>query len=251
MKNKYDIFNNLINKTMDGFSYYNIFDTKGIEYLIIISFLVLIIPFWVIINKKATIKRQIRKALGVLSSSVLRIPQGIYYSRNHTWTYLEKSGNAAVGLNDLLLHLTGEVKVKQVTKANSNISRGDLVAEIENNGKLLQIFSPVSGTVVKVNSSLNDTPELLNEDPYGKGWIYRIKPSDWVNETASYYLAENAVTWIRSELDRFKDFLANSLKKHSPSTSMVILQDGGELCDKPLSELPAEVWQDFQKSFLN
>ena len=236
---------------MDGFSYYNIFETKGIEYIIIISFLILIVPFWVIINRKAAMQKQIRKALGVLSSAVLRIPQGIYYSRNHTWTYLEKSGNAAVGLDDLLLHLTGDVKVKPLQNPDSIVARGDLVAEIENNGKALLIYSPISGRVVNVNSSLNENPELLNEDPYGKGWIYRIKPFDWVHETSSCYLAEDAVTWIRAELDRFKEFLANSLKKLSPSTSLVILQDGGELCDKPLSQLPSEVWHDFQKSFLN
>ena len=67
----------------------------------------------------------------------------------------------------------------------------------------------------------------------------------------SYYLAEEAIDWSKKELERFKDFLAVSMKKYSPETSMVILQDGGELCDQPLSELPDEVWQDFQKSFLN
>jgi hypothetical protein len=50
---------------------------------------------------------------------------------------------------------------------------------------------------------------------------------------------------------RFKDFMAESMKKQSPETTMMIMQDGGELCDRPLSELPDEVWQDFQKSFLN
>jgi len=52
-------------------------------------------------------------------------------------------------------------------------------------------------------------------------------------------------------VDRLKEFLSSSVNKYSPETSMAILQDGGELCDQPLSELPAEVWQDFQKSFLN
>ena len=66
---------------MDGFSYNNIFETKGIEYLIIIAFLVLIIPFWIIINKQNAIKMQVKKALGVLSASVLRIPRGFFTVR--------------------------------------------------------------------------------------------------------------------------------------------------------------------------
>ena len=94
------------------------------------------------------------------------------------------------------------------------------------------------------------TPELLNEDPYGKGWIFRVKPSKWIAETSSYYLAEDAVSWLKRNWTRFKDFMAISLKKYSPEISTVILQDGGELCDQPLSELPNEVWMDFQKSFV-
>jgi len=93
---------------MDGFSYSNIFETKGIEYLIIIAFLILIIPFWIIINRQARIKMQIGKAMGILSANILRIPQGLFYSRNHTWAHLGSSGNAGVGLHDFLLHITGE-----------------------------------------------------------------------------------------------------------------------------------------------
>jgi glycine cleavage system H protein len=235
---------------MDGFSYYNIFETKGIEYLIIISFLILIVPFWLLINKKASISARIKNAFGVLTTSILKIPQGIYFSGNHTWSYLEKSGTASVGIDDLLIHLTGDVSVRHMQNKGSEINKGDILAEIENKGKVLQIKSPISGSVVKVNGALIEDPGLLNEDPYGKGWMYKIKPSAWTEETSSFYLAESAADWIKNELDRFRDFLAHSLRQHS-ANSLAVLQDGGELCDKPLSELPAEVWQDFQKSFLN
>jgi glycine cleavage system H protein len=238
-------------KKMDGFSYTNIFETKGIEYLIIIAFLFLIIPFWIAINKQSQISTQIKRAIGVLSANILRIPQGLFYSKNHTWTYLEKSGVAKVGLNDLLLHITGEVKFSNLKKPGNFIKKGELLTDIDQNGKLLQIHSPISGRIITINSILYDSPGAVNEDPYDKGWIYEIKPSEWVAETNSYYLAEAAVAWSKRELDRFKDFMAESVKRYSPETSMVILQDGGELCDRPLSGLPDEVWKDFQKSFLN
>lgn len=236
---------------MDGFSYTNIFETKGIEYLIIISFLLLIIPFWIIINRQAVIKRQIRNAIGILSSGILRIPQGLFYSKNHTWAHLEKSGIADVGLDDFLLHITGDVKFSNLKKPGNFINKGELLADIDQNGKLLQIYSPLSGRIMNTNTMLYESPGVINEDPYGKGWIYKIKPSEWIAETDSYYLAEDAIAWSKKELERFKDFMAVSMKKYSPETSMVILQDGGELRDQPLSELPNEVWQDFQKSFLN
>jgi glycine cleavage system H protein len=66
---------------MDGFTYTNIFDTKGIEYIVIIAFLLLLIPFWLALNRPVQLKEKFRKALGVLSAAVLRIPQGIYFTK--------------------------------------------------------------------------------------------------------------------------------------------------------------------------
>jgi glycine cleavage system H protein len=236
---------------MDGFSYTNIFETKGIEYLIIIAFLIIIIPFWIIINRKSGIKRQIKYAIDGLSASVLRIPQGLFYSKNHTWTHLEKSGIARVGLDDFLMHITGEVKFSYLINPDSYIKKGDLLADIDQNGKHLRIYSPISGRIMHTNEILYDNPGILNDDPYGKGWIYRIKPTEWIAETEAYFLADKATTWSINEFNRFLDFLSGSINIHTPEGSLLIMQDGGELRDQPLRELPDEVWQDFQKSFLN
>ena len=238
-------------KKMNGFSYNNIFETKGIEYLIIIAFLVIIIPFWVIINRKSGSTKHIKKALGILSANILRIPQGLFYSKNHTWAHLERSGNAKVGLDDFLLHITGEVSFTSLKNPGDFMSKGELMAEVTQDGKILKITSPLSGKIIDTNIILNETAGILNEDPYGKGWIYKVKPTGWIEETSSYYLAQEAIAWSEKELVRFKDFMAESVKRYSPEASMLILQDGGELCDQPLSELPDEIWHDFQKSFLN
>lgn len=236
---------------MDGFSYYNIFDTKGIEYLVVIAFLLLLIPFWLVLNRKMSFSQQLRTTMGLLSASLLKIPQGIFYSRNHTWAYLEKSGTAKVGLNDLLLHITGEVKVRQLRNPGETVKKGDLIAEIDQNGKTLNIFSPISGEVIRTNSMLNENIGLLLEDPYGKGWIYSIKPSGWIAEIPSFLMAGEASEWIKRELGRYKDFLALNIPKYSPESSLPVMQDGGELADNSLSEMPPEIWKDFQQNFLN
>jgi len=236
---------------MDGFTYTNIFDTKGIEYIVIIAFLLLLIPFWLALNKPVLIKEKFRKALGVLSAAVLRIPQGIFYSKNHTWTYLEKSGTAKVGLDDLLVHITGEVNIRQLKNPGDSIRKGELLAEMDQNGKSLNVLSPISGTILNSNSDLNVNHELLNDDPYGKGWIYDVKPTNWVAEIPSCYMADEATDWLNKELIRYKDFLALNMKKFSPDPSMIILQDGGELSENSLSGMPDELWKDFQNEFLN
>jgi len=234
---------------MEQFTYHNIFATKGIEYIAIIAFLALLIPFWVLLNKPAK-TRNIRKALGVLSASILRIPQGLFFSKNHTWTHMDRSGSAKVGLDDLLLHITGEVKFKNLKSPGETIKKGELLTEIDQNGKILQVLSPISGKILSTNENLNENPDMLIADPYGLGWVYKIKPTNWIAETNSYYLADEATEWSAKELARFKDFVAGSLRNHSPEPSLLVLQDGGELRDNALSEMPAEIWLDFQKSFL-
>jgi glycine cleavage system H protein len=235
---------------MDGFNYYNIFETKGIEYIAIITFFILLIPFWIALNKSEIIKNKINKVLSILSFDMLRIPQGLFYSKNHTWVYLEKSGYVSLGLDDFLLHTLGSIKFKNVKNTGETIQKGELLAEVLQNNKLLKIFSPISGTILNENAQLNEMPELLSNDPYGKGWLYKIKPSNWIDETQSLFLAENATNWSKIEMQRFKDFLALTRKKYENETSLLILQDGGELIDHPLSELSDNVWVDFQDSFL-
>ena len=236
---------------MEGFSYTNIFDTKGIEYLAIIAFLLLLIPFWLVLNKRIKIKEQFQKVIGVLSSGILKIPQGIFYSKNHTWAFLEKSGVASVGLDDLLLHITGDVSVRNVKTPGEKIQKGDLLAEIDQEGKKLSVFSPISGEILAANPVLKTNDKILQHDPYEKGWICNIKPSNWVEEIPSCYLAEDATDWLKNELNRYKDFLSVNATKYSPDVSMVVLQDGGELSDNSLAGFPNGMWQDFQKEFLN
>ena len=235
---------------MDGFSYTNIFETKGIEYLVVIGFLLLIVPFWILLNRPLKVKEKI-KSLGVLMLSILRIPQGIFYSKNHTWTYLESSGNARIGLDDLLLHITGAVEVTNIRNSGEKVNRGDIIAHISHDGKQLEIASPLTGEVLSVNALLKEVPETLNRDPFEKGWICKLKPEKWLEETRSFYFADAAVEWTKRELDRFKDFISVSVQKQYGETSPVILQEGGELRDNPLSELPDDIWKDFQQSFLN
>lgn len=235
---------------MDAFSYSNIFETKGIEYIAIIAFFMVLIPFWIILNKREVIKQKIQKVLKIMSFDVLKIPQGIFHGENHTWAFLEKSGAASVGLDDFLLHTTGEVKLTNLKNTGEIINKGDLLTEVEQGNKLLKIFSPISGTILHTNLQLNETPELLNNDPYGKGWVYKIKPTKWIDETRSLYLSEDATNWSKMEMQRFKDFLAQSSKKYSSEPTLAVLQDGGELIDNVLSELPEPIWMDFQESFL-
>lgn len=234
---------------MDGFSYYNIFQTKGIEYLIIIAFLILIVPFWMILSRKKVIIETIQ-SLGMLTLDILKIPKGIFYNRNHTWTFLEKSGLAEVGLDDLLLHLVGQVKLNFVKNEGEQIKKGDLLTEIVSNEKVLRVYSPISGKILEINRKLSGNSGSEENSPYREAWLYKMEPTNWAAETSNCIVGEKAAGWFKNELARMKDFLAETLAKNSPEAS-IVFQEGGELRDNVLAEMPDEVWNDFQQQFLN
>ena len=237
---------------MEGFSKIDIYATKGVEYIFVIGYLIILIVYWKISNKQVNFREQVQKVFSSLSANILRIPQGLFFSRNHTWSHLEETGVAKVGLDDFIQHVTGRVDFTTLKNPGEKINKGDILAEITQKGKLLKVFSPISGKIVDTNSALYDNPEILNEDPYEQGWLCSIEPDQWVSETKSYFLAKDATNWLTKELERFKDFLAvGAMRKYSSEPSMVMLQDGGEIRDHVLSELPEEIWNNFQDEFLN
>jgi glycine cleavage system H protein len=235
---------------MDGFSYINIFETKGIEYIVIIIFLLSLIPFWLLLNKKEEINGDVKKVFSLLSEKIKHIPRGFFYSTNHTWAHLERSGIAKLGLDDILLHITGRIRINYLRSPAEIIRKGDLIAEVLQDGKKLKISSPISGKVIRFNPELLDNPELLHDDPYISGWIFMIEPSNWKSEAHACYLADEAKHWLSNESDRIRDFLAVRMVNDAGSLLPVTLQDGGELAESVLSHMPDDLWMDFQDEFL-
>lgn len=236
---------------MEEFTRVDIFDTKGTEYLFVIAYLLILIAFWRIIKSPAVVSG-LKKAISTISAGVLRIPQGIFFNRNHTWAHLSETGEAKVGLDDFIQHITGRVHLTNLREPGDIIDKGDLLTVIDQGGKQLKVYSPISGKITNTNEVIADDPELINEDPFDQGWLYKIKPKNWKKDTSSFMLADEAVEWSEKEMVRFKDFLTyGAMRKYSSETSMVMLQDGGEIRDNILSDLPAEVWKEFQQEFLD
>ncbi len=236
---------------MEAFTYVNIFDTKGIEYLVIIAFFLILIPTWIMLNKPVGTKTQLLRSVNGLSAALLRIPRGLFYNRNHTWTYLEKSGTARVGVDDLLLHVTGGVRVDFLKAEGEKVSKGDLIATVTSGDRKLKIASPISGVIRKFNFDVKKREGLINSDPYGRGWICKMKPENWKTEISDCKMDEEAVAWSREELMRCKDFMVRAVQLINQNPSHVVLQEGGELTDFLLAEMPGEVWNNFQKEFLD
>lgn len=233
---------------MNQFVYSDIFDTKGIEYIVVISFLLLIIPVWRMLNKPVKDSARVGEALQALTMKGLRIPQGLLFNKNHTWSHLEKSGVASVGMDDLLLHLTGGVELKYLKEQQEKVRRGEPIARIIQEGKELVITSPLSGEIERVHASLEEDSGALSEDPYSS-WLYRIRPEKWKEETNNAMMAGSASDWVEKELNRIKDYMVEAVSESTGGERA--LQAGGELMAYPLKYMDREVWNGFQEKFLN
>lgn len=230
---------------MDQFVYSNIFDTKGIEYIIVISFLLLIIPVWRLLNKPLRQKAAPGESLKAISLDSLRIPEGIFFNSNHTWSFLEKSGVASIGMDDLLLHLTGGVQLEYLKKQEDRVKRGDPLVRITREGKELVISSPISGQLDRVHTALEN--QSLVNDPYDS-WLCRIRPEKWQEESGKALMADDASQWVEQELSRIKDYLAEA--ESETGNREQVLQEGGELSAGSFMEMGPEVWAGFQRKFL-
>ena len=101
-------------------------------------------------------------------------PENLKYHKEHTWARIE-DGKARVGITDYAQDSLGEVVYVELPETGAEVRSGEDLGEIESTKATSAIVSPVSGKVLEVNEELNDSPEIVNEDPYGKGWVAIIE----------------------------------------------------------------------------
>ncbi len=202
-------------------------------------------------NKKIKVQNIIPSVRKVLNENALVIPKGLYFDKTHTWAFMEQNGVVKVGIDDFLQHVTGTITRIRMKKAGETVKKGDAIMSVIRNGKQLNLYSPVSGVILEQNKSVEENSALINSSPYSDGWIYRIEPSNWGRENQLLFMAEKHRQFILSEFTRLRDFLAGSLQGDSGMYAQVVLQDGGELMDGPLSDLDPVVWEDFQTKFID
>ncbi|MDT8903122.1 glycine cleavage system protein GcvH [Anaeroselena agilis] len=104
-------------------------------------------------------------------------PQELKYSREHEWVRVE-GNRATVGITDFAQHQLGDVVFVEVPTVGLAVTAGQKFSVVESVKAVSDIYTPLSGTVVAVNDALNDTPEKINEEPYGAGWIAVIEMSN-------------------------------------------------------------------------
>jgi len=130
-------------------------------------------------------------------------PDDLYYHKEHFWARVD--GNVVtIGTTDFAQKLAGQVVYVELPSPGKAVEQGKPCGSMESGKWVGRIYSPVSGKIEAINGELEDTPELINESPYEKGWMCKIKASNLQEELKNLMKVDGLSDFIRSEIDRVK-----------------------------------------------
>ncbi len=107
-----------------------------------------------------------------------QVPDDLKYADSHEWVRLDEDNIATVGITDHAQELLGDLVFIELPSKGQVVSQGQEAGVVESVKAASDIYTPVSGKIIAINDSLADSPELVNSDPYGDGWLYRVLLSD-------------------------------------------------------------------------
>ena len=133
---------------------------------------------------------------------IFRVATDRLYSPDGVWAFwIESQGNgrARIGLTDYLQQLNGDVAFAHIKPVGTRLAAGDEIAELETIKATVSLISPVSGTVVEVNPDLDLSPEIINQEPYGKGWLAVMEATNWEADRAKLLDPQAYLSAMRSQ----------------------------------------------------
>jgi len=129
-----------------------------------------------------------------------RVPKDLFYNENDCWARIE-GDTAKVGITDFLQNMISDVIFVKFNELGSRVEQFDEIASFESTKSVLDLLSPVSGTIQKVNEKLSQSPELANRDPYGDGWFAIIKLEDFENDRQNLLQAQDYFEVLKRKVE--------------------------------------------------
>ena len=122
------------------------------------------------------------------------IPSDLLYTKEHEWIKLESDGSCLVGITNHAQDSLGDVTFVEMPTLGQNFEKGSVFGVVESVKAASDLYMPISGEIIGINEDLNDSPEIVNNDPYSGGWIIHVAPSQDINSenplNASAYKSE-------------------------------------------------------------
>ena len=171
-----------------------------------------------------------------------QLPDDLNYHRGHTWARVIAPDTVVVGVDDFARRLTGRADKVKLPAVGDWLEQGDAGFRVRSHGREARFVAPVTGEVVEVNRALSSTPSLATDDPYGRGWLFKVHSSALAANLRNLLSGKLARRWIedaRGELELRLMALSGS-----------VLQDGGEPTHDFAEHLEREEWERLAVTFL-
>ncbi|HEY6096935.1 MAG TPA: glycine cleavage system protein H [Candidatus Deferrimicrobium sp.] len=231
---------------MEGFSLVDIYSTKGIEYLIAAVFFFGFLALQRYILTTAPGKE---KTTGLLAGlpAWFGVPEGYGFHQGHTWMKVDllspdRRRLVKVGLDDFAQKLIGKVDAVELPAVGSRLTQGDKGWSLKVDSVEIPMLSPVDGEVVAVNQEVLRSPEILSRDPYGAGWLLKVKSDRLAADTRNLLSGKVARAWMEASLDNLHPIRHEALGP--------VLQDGGLPLEGIARVLGGDEWADLAKTHL-
>ena len=165
-----------------------------------------------LIRRQDRIERLIKPQVHLITPSIgpteskheINVPAGVFISPSHTWISLGLNGIVRVGLDDFAQKILGPVEAIELPRKGQKVEKGKTLFTIKKGENRLSLPSPVTGTVLTVNSDLSDHMEYLQMKPYELGWICMVEPISLPQDLQALTIGADAVSWFKKEVDKFR-----------------------------------------------
>ena len=127
-----------------------------------------------------------------------------FYNSNHLWSKQDETGQITVGMDELGLDSLGELAYLTLPSQGTLVEMGKAMGSMEAAKMTGELIAPVSGIVIEKNDRVLQNPLLVNEEPYGNGWLIKIEPTNWEEESEAMVSGDKLPDWVEQEIERFE-----------------------------------------------
>jgi glycine cleavage system H lipoate-binding protein len=215
---------------------------KAVEYLVGVGSLALFVLFWRYVNGEPVPAAEKARVWSGQIAEWFRVPERLLFHPGHGWARMETPGVVRVGLDDFAQHLVGRVDAVDLPQPGARLQGGAKGWTLRAGGKAVDMLAPVSGTVVAVNDDMADKAGLVNEDPYGRGWLMKVQVPGGDGPLKGLLSGAAARGWI----DKVSHELTGSM---SPELGH-LCQDGGLPVHGIARAIDEARWDEVARRFL-
>jgi glycine cleavage system H lipoate-binding protein len=221
------------------------YSTKAMEYLIAVAFLLLFVPFWRFVNAERVAERvgavELPRWLGQVVEWFL-VPDTVHFHPGHAWARVGDGGLVTIGMDDFAHKLVGGVSTIRLPEVGARLGQGEKAWSLVSDGKSVDMLSPVDGVVVAVNGEAVVSPEKLHLDPYGEGWLLRVRAPRLTANLKQLLSGTFAKRWMEEVCDNLRARMSPDLGR--------VYQDGGVPIHGMARSLDPARWDEVVRSFL-